>query len=60
MFEVGRWAAAVAMAFSLTIGPGEPPAWRSEPRVRVAAVLLVGEPTPWLPARLGPAFLSGR
>jgi hypothetical protein len=35
----------------LSLGPGEGPAWRSEPHARVAAVLMVGEPTPSLAYR---------
>lgn len=57
-----RLAAAGSLLSSLlSLGLGEPPAWRLEPRPAPAAVLMVGEPTPGLayrPAGRGDSMLG--
>jgi len=49
--RVRRVVAQSLLSWLLTFAPVYVPAWRYEPRVLVAAVLPIGEPTPSLAAR---------
>ena len=50
---VRRALAGSLLSSLLSLGSGDPPLWRLEPRPAPAAVLMVGEPTPGLAYRAG-------
>ncbi len=54
MFEAARARFSEALlAVFFALAPSAVPEWRGDPRIRVAAVLAVGEPTPSLAVRPG-------